>query len=878
MKQKKIDEGKIQTIIFIISFFFFLTLGLILSYTFDFSNNYNLIFEADTYRVINDISIFIIDHSRISVHPLFLIIVQPIYYMIYALTFNRIISIIIISTIASSISIVYIYKILSIFSKNIFTKIIIVLIYSFSLTNIVFTSCIELYNYATLFLIILFYYFIKKIKNKNIKDFIFPIIGLFTFGFTITNFIIFLIIIFILFISKRLSFLKSFKIVFITLSIALVLNIIQSIIWPYTPNIFNSKISNEKSYINYNIKVKNIKNVLKNDYIYSLIGTNVKVKVNGGYLYEGDNYVIDFKNNTIVNIVLIVTFYLLLILLVIRNVNYELHINLALGLSLLYNTLLHLVYGNSGTFLYSMHFLYLIILLLGINLLKEKSIVLKKVATIFLFVFIIFEIFNNLIVFNKIIIIVKEILNNLYLYKYLGIIKYSALLILLSLLTCILIYLIIKYYRNIDNNLKHSILIIIICFILFKVLFLVFNYYFEKNNPYKYIEKGNYEISNYIHGNLENKYKKEFLSLKEYEKEYNAFINKYNPIIVNDISKYDFYFFGMANRKKILFLKGGLLDIETKKYLYKFNIEHYIIIPNIYTVLIETTEKDYIKIFEDNSGVYIIKNNNKVLIDGTQTFIDLYDFSNQEYKEMKKVLYQEILFNIKDSIIYPNILVYDNPWYRDAAMTSMALKETNNTDLISDWVKNITDVYDKQNNGVNEPDNLGELLYIISTQKKYNTSLINKIEKAAEYNIKLSNNNYLEGYTDFTIKTAYQNLWYKFGIESIGKTFTYDLNGLTDDYENLTWWSNNKNNTDKIYDYPYDFPYLSMAQYHKLKKGNIYINKYLYPLSWEKNAIKANYDNIDFINDFYKNNKVSLTHTWSASEFLLFLLDETNDL
>ena len=90
------------------------------------------------------------------------------------------------------------------------------------------------------------------------------------------------------------------------------------------------------------------------------------------------------------------------------------------------------------------------------------------------------------------------------------------------------------------------------------------------------------------------------------------------------------------------------------------------------------------------------------IIEGTNYHINLYTFENEKYQNTLKVLYGEILFNIKDSIIYPNIIVYDKPWYRDAAITSMVLKKTNNTDLIKPWVDNITDLYDRQNGGVEE--------------------------------------------------------------------------------------------------------------------------------------------------------------------------------
>ena len=259
--------------------------------------------------------------------------------------------------------------------------------------------------------------------------------------------------------------------------------------------------------------------------------------------------------------------------------------------------------------------------------------------------------------------------------------------------------------------------------------------------------------------------------------------------------------------------------------------------------------------------------------------MSLYDFHNQKYQNIKKVLYGEILFNIKDSTIYPNILVYDKPWYRDAALTSMVLKQTNNTDLISDWVDNINELYDKQNKGNEEADNLGELLYILSTQDNINYNLVNKIEAEAK---RIAKNNskgyYLNGTTDFSDMNLYQNLWYKLGIEAVGRDFKFNIANLGDSYSSMAWWSDNTFTNHELYTANTNYPYLSLASYHKLKLGQIAVNSKIYPLSWEKDASEANYKKMKVLDKYFVNNKISPLHTWTASEMLLLLLDETNDL
>ena len=210
----------------------------------------------------------------------------------------------------------------------------------------------------------------------------------------------------------------------------------------------------------------------------------------------------------------------------------------------------------------------------------------------------------------------------------------------------------------------------------------------------------------------------------------------------------------------------------------------------------------------------------------------------------------------------------------------MVLKETNNIDLVENWINSITDIYDLQNKGEKEADNLGELLYILSTSSNPNTELIERIEAEAE-EIATNNPNgyYLYGRTDYGEQFLYQNLWYILVIESVGRTYHFDLNSIPEDaYSKMAWWSDyeikDKTNTfnDDLY------PYLTIGSRHKLGTGTIPLNENLYPLSWEVAATEAKYDNYIGIDNHMCFAKTSPLHSWTASEFILLLLDDTGDL
>ena len=851
-----------------------------MSYNFDFTNNYNFLFESDTARVIGDASNILYDHHRLLVHPLFTLLVQPLCLLLTGFTQNSIISLIIMSSLVTSTTTLFIFKILNEIKKDDKQNIIISLIYLFSFSSIVYTAGIEIYNYASLFLVLLWYYYLKIKDNKYFDKYTYfylILLGILSAGFTITNFIVYFIVLGLLFINKKMNLKKVIIISIITIVSLLSLNFLQHTIWKSAPLLLNKTIKEEKTYANYhNLSKRNIENVIKNDYYNSIVSSNPKVKVQEKYFYNNKNFILTFNNLPIINIIILSIFYLIIVILLIRNIKKNLLLNIGLLCTLLFNTCLHIIYGNNSTFLYSLHFLYQIILLLGINLLSEDNKTIKRYINRFLIIFLIFEIIINTKNYINIIKLTEEILPKAFLCLKYGFSKAFILEVLIVLLIGCFISLIIKLIKEQKKKILYIIIISIV--LLIQLLFIkLYSIKYEEKSSDKEIK----DIVFYLKKDFKNYYKNEIKEYNLYKNEYYDFKKKYNPEIntLEDITTDEYYYFGFANRRKLLYKPGLLMDINTKEVLYEFEEEERLIIPNIYTVLVKTTSNDYIKIYEDESGVHYSINKKSNIVEETDLKLELYNFDNQTYQQLKKELYGEILFNIKDSTIYPNIIVYEKPWYRDAAITSMVLKQTNNTNLITEWIDNITELYDN-NNGYEEPDNLGELLYLISTQENKNEELIDRIEEEAQ---RLAEDNpngyYLYGKTDFTDQHLYQNLWYKLGIEKVDREYHFDLDSIPeDDYSKGAWWSTYKTSVFNNLNSNYEYPYLSYAIRHKQKQGNIIINSQLYPLSWEKNASHAKYENYQGISNTMYDTNTSVLHTWSAAELLLFIMDETNDL
>jgi len=893
-KLKNLTSKDLEKIIFIFSMLFFVTIGTLLTYNFDFTNNYNLLFDSDTSRVIKDAIDFSANHDRLSVHPLFILFVEPTIFILRGLVHNNMLALVILSAIVSSLSVTFIFKTINLVSKNNKLNLLLSLIYMFSFSNYVYTAGIEIYNIAALFLIILFYYFIKKMGENGFTKysyFILTVLGVLTFTFTLTNYLVFLIVIFVLLISKKVKFKYLLGIVLASITLSIGLNCAQKLVWHNTPLVIKTSIKGEKlSYGDTKIGIDNLKNVIKDDYANSLLSSDISLKVLYGNNYNGNNYMINFKDTSLFNIIIISVFYLLLLIVLIRNFKKNFYINIGLILATLFNTSLHLIYGNSGTFLYSLHFLYLIILLFGINISKEECKFIRRISSIFLCIFLFLQFIINNFIFIKILKFTKSILTNNYLVANLGFIKASILEILLILLIATLIILSIKIIKRVKANsnsefkISATILLAMI-FLIVECLFISLETTKTSNMILlKHLEGKTGEVTppdklSTLEQSFVKRFEEEINSLKNYQKEYHNFLESYDTEKVSDANWSDYYFFGLGNRRKLMYKKNCLIDIETKEEIISFKEKEHLIVPNLYTVLIETTNHEYIKIYEDEKGVHISKNNKENLVDGTKTKLDLYDFYGEKYPNIKKVLYGEILFNIKDSKIYPNIIAYDKPWYRDAAITCMVLKKTNNTNLISDWISKIEDIYDMQNANEKEVDNLGELLYILSTGENIREDLVEKIENEAE---EIASNNpkgyYLTGKTDFAEMTLYQNLWYKLGIESLGKKFKFNLDEIeTDSYSSMAWWSDYKVEKKPTMEASKNYPYLSFATRHKIDSGKIAVNSNLYPLSWEREASQADYSKFSDLDTDLENMKISPLHSWSAAEMLLFIMDETKN-
>jgi hypothetical protein len=291
-----------------------------------------------------------------------------------------------------------------------------------------------------------------------------------------------------------------------------------------------------------------------------------------------------------------------------------------------------------------------------------------------------------------------------------------------------------------------------------------------------------------------------------------------------------------------------------------------------YRVKIVCRNGDDISITEDDTGIILIQNGYAEYV--SRQPINLTSFENHPYRSLLRILHHEILINIVGGQPLPNFLVYEKPWYRDAAMMAMVLYITGNIHLIEEWILNITNPFDRNNAGHEEPDNLGQLLYLISlTNNPSKHPLIPRILSEAE---KVMHNDYLIGITDGQQHAVYQSKWYNYGLYRLDFDDALIVPDIGDSYAGLCWWdkedinlpegghlANNKH-----------YPYLSWAEAHFMQAPPpLHLAGQTFPLTWETKANQANHEGMRRIHIPYVTERTCKPHTWHAAEMFLYLYE-----
>lgn len=540
-------------ILFSLFLLFYITLGVQLSYNYDFTKIYNFLFDADTARVISDMSDIFGNHYRLSVHPLFVLFTEPIYFIVSGITQDKMLALVFISSVVSALSVVMVYKIISLFSRDETINLLLSVCYGLTFSNIIFTIGIELYNIATLFLLLLWYFIAKKLNQAWSKtDYLmFITLGVLTLSITITNSVIFLIACFILLISKTMN-LKKLVLINISVGICfMILDIFQKLIWHNTPLLFGS-VGEEKLYMNFNFTFSVIKNVISSCFFNSIISSKIFLATD-----NSTNPVLKHQTPQWWTLALLCAFFILIGYFLFKKKKKNLYFNIGLILSLAFNFTLHLIYGNSSPFLYSLHFVYLIFLLFGVNYSFKNNRKFRKFILFLISLIILFECIFNGISFVRILHITSNYLKpNFYAKTFpLPVLIIMTLIVIISLsVICYFIYILVKKLKSgkfTFEKIKYIIPLFALILAFESVFvtvqtsaeygkFLIFN--IKKPADSLVISK------NYT--DFKNQYPEDVDAYLDYVDEYKDFVDNYKCDVYTQIPDIKFYFLGMGNRRK----------------------------------------------------------------------------------------------------------------------------------------------------------------------------------------------------------------------------------------------------------------------------------------------------------------------------------------
>jgi hypothetical protein len=332
-----------------------------------------------------------------------------------------------------------------------------------------------------------------------------------------------------------------------------------------------------------------------------------------------------------------------------------------------------------------------------------------------------------------------------------------------------------------------------------------------------------------------------------------------------------FYLFGMGDRRKLLYRGGALLDALTGETVRRWEAKAERILPSEYRVEIETADGGA-AVVEDEEGVWIEEAGERVCVTASRLLLPR--FEGNRRASLLRVLHQEVLANIVPAGPVPNFFVYRQPWHRDAAMMAMCLERTGNLRLIEEWVRGLEEPFDRNNGGDCEPDNLGQVLYLISLVADSSHPLVGKVLDLLPG---VTRGKHITGPTDGAERPVYQTKWLKYGLRRLGLDDPYEIPEVFDSYSALFWMDYREEHVEgprfeekgkELY------PYLGWAEAHfHGEPPPMELCGEGYPLSWEASASQADYEGMRAVSAEYVARRICAPHTWHAAEMFLYLME-----
>ena len=234
--------------LFLFSMFFLITTNVLLFYNFDFTKNNYLLFGANTGKMMETFSFSSLHDG--SEYPLFVLFLQPIFFLLKGFVFSDALALILLFALASSFSVIYIYKIFLLWRVKPSIATLFSFLFLFSFSNYIGTMGAGVFTFATLFFILFCYFLLKKIKKNDFNKysyFILVLLATVTLVFSFFHFFIICILLLVLCILKKVNLQHFIGILFASIIIALGFNLVQKMVWHHSPFLWESFFSTIKN-------------------------------------------------------------------------------------------------------------------------------------------------------------------------------------------------------------------------------------------------------------------------------------------------------------------------------------------------------------------------------------------------------------------------------------------------------------------------------------------------------------------------------------------------------------------------------------------------------------------------------------------------------
>jgi hypothetical protein len=342
--------------------------------------------------------------------------------------------------------------------------------------------------------------------------------------------------------------------------------------------------------------------------------------------------------------------------------------------------------------------------------------------------------------------------------------------------------------------------------------------------------------------------------------------------------------FGRGRRQKWFYRAGRLTTLsdaptQSDAMTFAWEVAHEHCDAPLTHVSIETRTGARVAIWEDDDGIWIEDTGRRQCLDATPS-PRAPTFPGRAHARWLRQLWHEVVVCLVGGQPLPHPIVYRRPWHRDAAMVAMVLEITGHLPEIEPWIDGLRDPFDRNNSGHEEPDNLGQALFLVSRVRDRRHPLVDAVlARLPDHRSR----RHLTGLTDYGPHPLYQTQWLKFGLRALGLDDSdWKLpEGITDSYAALCWWDRAGLTAPQEAfkaEARARYPYLGWAEDHfRHRAPPWHLLGPESPLTWEAHASEADYAAQDPLDPALAAHRICRPHSWHAAEAFLHLYHHASE-